>query len=538
MSLKLLTLLALSLSIPDSLIAQDSVGENGSRMSEAKKDATDLYKKDERAYKTQEGQEYKYNTFTSGSSDAHKFNNKARAFRDWAISIGGGTSFIQRGDLTSFYGSKVKPGYNFYVSLDKQLSHTFGISLQYQFGRTKQRGMLLGYDVFYPNNPNSPVYKKGYANLRGVANAETKYRQISILGDLNLSNLFRRVDNRSPYRWALHAYAGLGVQGFDTYRKDEHPRPKYSVFEFEQAQNIASFFYQGGIGLKYNLSKLVDIEARVMYIITGDDEFDGGGDTPIEWPGYNLIKKNDSDNMLTANLGLSFKLGKKGATHLAWYDPLQEIYYRTESIKKPRTTVCEKGDMDNDGVCDDWDRQLDTPIGARVDGAGVALDLDLDGVIDLYDKCVTEPGSIANDGCPEKNNLTQETESNIVVNTVNRTFEGVEFELNKYKINNTVSVNKLNEAAKVINSLDPMPSFLVIGATDTRGTEQYNEMLSQKRANSVVNYLVTKGGVPRKNLIAVGRGEKDLKYPECDPASKCPEWKNKANRRVYIETKK
>jgi OOP family OmpA-OmpF porin len=51
----------------------------------------------------------------------------------------------------------------------------------------------------------------------------------------------------------------------------------------------------------------------------------------------------------------------------------------------------QKGDQDNDGVCDDWDRQLDTPAGARVDGAGVALDIDLDGTIDLYDKCVTVP---------------------------------------------------------------------------------------------------------------------------------------------------
>ena len=44
-------------------------------------------------------------------------------------------------------------------------------------------------------------------------------------------------------------------------------------------------------------------------------------------------------------------------------------------------------------------------------------------------------------------------------------------------------------------------------------------------------------GVPKRNLIPQGRGEKDLKYPECDPASKCPEWKNEANRRVYIEQK-
>jgi OOP family OmpA-OmpF porin len=35
-----------------------------------------------------------------------------------------------------------------------------------------------------------------------------------------------------------------------------------------------------------------------------------------------------------------------------------------------------------------------------VDGAGVALDTDLDGVIDLYDKCVTVPGPVENQGCP------------------------------------------------------------------------------------------------------------------------------------------
>ncbi|NHX22066.1 OmpA family protein, partial [Escherichia coli] len=71
-------------------------------------------------------------------------------------------------------------------------------------------------------------------------------------------------------------------------------------------------------------------------------------------------------------------------------------------------TVCENGDKDNDGVCDDWDRQLDTPAGARVDGAGVALDVDLDGVIDLYDKCVTVPGPVSNNGCPEESQQVKE----------------------------------------------------------------------------------------------------------------------------------
>ena len=49
-------------------------------------------------------------------------------------------------------------------------------------------------------------------------------------------------------------------------------------------------------------------------------------------------------------------------------------------------------------------------------------------------------------------------------------------------------------------------------------------------------YLVDKG-VNADMLITEGRGEKDLKYPECSPASKCPEWKNEANRRVYFKSK-
>ena len=397
MNLKLLTLLALGVTVPTAVLAQE--GEHlipeVSKLNRVDKDTTDLYRKSEREYKNYDGEKFKYNTFTSGSADVHKFNNKRRVFRDWGISVGGGLSFLTRGDLTSYYDRKITPGYNFYVSLDKQLTHVFGLSLAYQFGETRQRGNLMDIesDITYPNGDN--YYKMRYADSRGVAKGTTKYHQIALLGDLNVTGLFRRMDNFSTYRWALHTYAGIGVQGFKLHREDQHPISRYSVFDFEQELGIASFFYQIGTGLKFNLNRWVDLEARVMYVFSGDDEFDAGGSTMQEWPGYNLIKKNDSDNVLTVNVGASFKLGRKeNKTHLRWYDPLKEIYLRADAIGEPRTTVCESGDNDNDGVCDDWDRQLDTPAGARVDGAGVALDMDLDGVIDLYDKCVTVPGSV------------------------------------------------------------------------------------------------------------------------------------------------
>ena len=280
---------------------------------------------------------------------------------------------------------------------------------------------------------------------------------------------------------------------------------------------------QAGAGLKFKVNIRIDIEGRLMYVVTGDDEFDGGGDA---YSAINRRSEQVSDNFFNATLGVSLKLGKH-ESHVMWHDPLQEIYYKLDVLanKNQDIEVCKKGDADNDGVCDDWDRQLDTPAGARVDGAGVALDTDLDGVIDLYDKCVTVPGPVENNGCPvATTGPVVETETKL---------EGIEFDLNSDRIlpSNTPI---LNNAVNYINSSNG--SYNVIGATDTRGTDAYNQKLSERRANNVKNYLI-KNGVQTGKLQAIGKGEKDLKYPECEPATKCPEWKNRANRRVYFEAK-
>lgn len=329
------------------------------------------------------------NTFSSGSANVQPFDNKARRFRDWSISVGGGAAFMVHSDLKSLRKDKTNWGYNAYVSIDKQISHTFGLSLIYTKGETKQTGQLPG--------------AAGVA--AGVATATTQFDQLALMGDINFSNLLRRVDNHSPYRWAFHGYMGIGLQAFRTSLHDNNENrwsdnPKRIPSFVRQPLDIGSVYYQGGLGLKYNVSKLIDVEARTMYIISGDDEFDGGGPA---YTGYNMLNDRKSDNAWTVSLGVSFKLGKH-LSHLAWHDPLQEAYYRAGVLENATTdlVVCEKGDADNDGVCDDWDRQLDTPAGARVDGAGVALDMDLDGVIDLYDKCVTVPGPVENNGCPIK----------------------------------------------------------------------------------------------------------------------------------------
>lgn len=437
-------------------------------------------------------------TFTSGSQNVSPFTQESKRFNDWAISVGAGVPLLQTAELTSIKdgdGTNVF-GYSAYLSIDKAISHAFGLKLQYDRGETRQGDFNTKTD-----------------NAVGTQVAgRTQYDALSILGDINFSSLLRRVDNQSPYRWALHGYAGIGTLAYRAYREDA--AGQRLVAEVEPFKAGFSWFGQAGAGLKYNVSRRLDLEGRVMYVVTGDDQFDAMPTAAAS-----------SDNFFNTTLGLSLKLGKH-QSHLMWHDPLQEIYYKLDVLEERNQDieVCKKGDADNDGVCDDWDRQLDTPAGARVDGAGVALDTDLDGVIDLYDKCVTVPGPVENNGCPTGQGLVSD-------NT--RALEGIEFDFDSDRI---LPANRpiLNNAANYINSSSS--NYRVVGGTDTTGSEAYNMGLSQRRANSVKSYLV-QTGVEGSRLEAVGRGENDLKYPECEPASKCPEWKNRANRRVYFEAK-
>ena len=449
----------------------------------------------------------------SGSQNVSPFSQASKRFNDWSISVGAGVPLVQSADMTSIKNGNGKNlfGYSAYISIDKAITHAFGINLQYDRGETRQ----------------GQINTKDHKALAGNYPAgRTQYDAISILGDVNFSNLLRRVDNKSPFRWALHGYAGIGTLAYRSYRQD--PGTEFNqVLNYESKPfKLGSLFGQAGAGLKFKVNNRIDIEGRLMYVVTGDDEFDGAG---VGQNGYNLIEDQVSDNMFNGTLGLTFKLGKH-ESHLMWHDPLQEIYYKLDVLndKTQDIEVCKKGDADNDGVCDDWDRQLDTPAGARVDGAGVALDIDLDGVIDLNDKCVTVPGPVENNGCP----YTSTPQTGVVTDS-ERLLKGIEFDLDSDRI---LPSNRpiLTQAINYINASGA--NFKVIGGTDTRGTDKYNQKLSEKRANNVKNYLI-ENGADGKKLEAIGKGEKNLLYPECDPAEKCEEWKNRANRRVYFEVK-
>jgi len=59
--------------------------------------------------------------------------------------------------------------------------------------------------------------------------------------------------------------------------------------------------------------------------------------------------------------------------------------------------------------------------------------------------------------------------------------------------------------AGVINS-DPGTSVIVEGHTDSDGTREYNQVLSERRANAVRTVLISYGVDPRR-ITAYGYGE-------------------------------
>lgn len=201
------------------------------------------------------------------------------------------------------------------------------------------------------------------------------------------------------------------------------------------------------------------------------------------------------------------------------------------------------GDADRDGVADYMDRCSDTAQGVAVGKNGCPPDSDQDGVADYQDKCPgTAAGAVVQEnGCPPaakevilapKPKLTGVAVAAGEPQVMVLAFEDVHFDFDQ---------STLKPEAKTIlkrNILllkeNPKARIRIAGYTSAAGTEEHNQKLSERRADSVRSYLVEEGVIGADRLTMVGYGESNPAVYERSPQD-LNSAAAKANIRVLFE---
>jgi OOP family OmpA-OmpF porin len=316
-----------------------------------------------------------------------------------------------------------------------------------------------------------------YASMDGVND------QTQLAGGVDFQLLFARESALTPY-----FFAGIGYM-------EVNP----DVGSTEQGET-----YSGGAGVLADIFGSSQVALRLEYRYRHDEVF-----------------AEPRDDQLVS-LGLHIPFGAKRAV--------------------PVPMAAPDPDSDGDGVPDSRDQCPNTPAGVQVDASGCALDSDRDSVPDHIDEC---PNTVA--GAPvDARGCELDSDSDGVVDRLDQCpntragaqvdvrgceireeirLPGVNFETNSDRLLPGAE-SVLNDAAETLRR-NPSIRVEVAGHTDSDGAAAYNEGLSQRRAETVRDYLISRG-VANDRLSARGYGESEPIADNSTAAGKAQ------NRRVVL----
>jgi len=294
------------------------------------------------------------------------------------------------------------------------------------------------------------------------------------------------------------------------------------------ATRVGKALANAGVGFGYRLNDRITLSLEYQATFSDDDLLDG-----YRWHDSGTTFASDVDFTRDVdvphykNLRLNFHLGSfdKAVMPLWWLNPLDAPYEQiARAVRKPEG--CPPDDEDNDGVLDCIDREPNTPADCPVDTRGVTLDSDSDGIPDCQDKepysppgCPVDAEGVAQ--CPEKG-LTEDDVIRIgneqrwpnepvvipppIEPCANEWYlPMVHFDLDKYYLKPEFYPQMHHVANTMLRC--PGVQVVVTGHTDARLPNQYNDVLSYKRAEKVISYLTNNYGIDRSRLILQWGGE-------------------------------
>ena len=224
------------------------------------------------------------------------------------------------------------------------------------------------------------------------------------------------------------------------------------------------------------------LQAGVLGNITDDGALQLSALIGKRWDNFNY----HIDDMY-AGLGLRFNFGasKPAPARVAPPPPAAPVPAPTPMAPPPPPPPA---DSDHDGVIDSLDKCPNTVAGAKVDANGCEIDSDKDGVVDRLDKCPNTPmgDKVDASGCSYNMPLQ------------------VKFDTNKA----TIRPESNEELDKFVQFMKDVPSARgeLQGHTDSDGSDKANRSLSQRRADAVKAYIVSKG-IDGARITTKGYGE-------------------------------
>ena len=313
---------------------------------------------------------------------------------------------------------------------------------------------LIGIGVEYMYNPYGHNYQ---LNATQTGKLEGRTHDAVLYASVNLANLL------IPYRTAfwskmnIYGDAGVGV-GFYQFKLSD-AAGNVIVDSRDAGDGVPETpMAKLGLNLEYNISRVIALGGEVQYRYY--DRANLGG--------YSMSKGNS--DALTATIGLRFKLGATGSKQHARNISMCEYY------PKPAPVIIEKIVKDN--TVETINRL--NALEAKND----SLNAELKRMNDKLDSLPRNGGSVAN-----------------------ASFQTIEFEFGSEKLTRE-SYPALDQIAISLKDRSAKVRLSVAGYTDYVGTDEYNQALSIRRANSVRAYLLTQH-VPASKITIIGYGEKD-----------------------------
>ncbi len=375
-------------------------------------------------------------------------------YRTWSIGINAGVlnqSNILGFDRDGFDKLEHNLGYSAYIK--KQISPSFGLKAQYMGGKVAGKNETAG-SSFATKAPWSGALSAEWT----LANTNWRFFNSFI----------------KPY-FAV----GVGALNFETSYNDGTAETNHDA--------ITKLYVPVDAGFKFAVAKGINLDLGYQ-LNWANQRFDG-----VSGGQY----KNDLFSY--AHAGLEIALGNGSKPYLANSNPVATLVNdytaKYDELKAERDALIasnkalkdqmdalanELKDDDGDGVANKYDKCPNTAAGVKVDGSGCPL--------------------------PEMKNETKVIEKIVVTEedrkVVDEAIKNLEFDLGKSTIRET-SYASLNRVAALL--IEKNFSLKLAGHTDNTGSRELNLRLSKERAESVKNYLVSKGANPSR-IEATGYG--------------------------------